>query len=140
MTTENWDPDVTRWNLHLLDVCTLSNDISHSTVTGYDPDFSKVEFVREGYVEPCNVENDEVLAHAYQEELSRLASAEVSGRHNFEDDHLPASILAQDWLGSSKRHGSSKFEIWLIRFLFIVHFLPISFVLILTRMLMMRRT
>ncbi|PON35243.1 OTU domain containing protein [Parasponia andersonii] len=109
MTTDNWDPDVKRWNLHLLDVCTLSNDISHSTVTGYDPDFSKVEYVREGYVEscsvePCHMENDEVIAHAYQEELSRLATAEVSGRPDFGEDHLQASILAQDWFGPSKRH------------------------------------
>lgn len=110
MMTDNWDPDVKRWNLHLLDVCTLSNDISHSTVTGYDPDFSKVEYVREGFVEPCNVENDEVIAHAYQEELSRLASTEVSGRHDVQENHLQASILAQDWLGPSKRHGSIDFD------------------------------
>ncbi|KAM6582740.1 hypothetical protein CsatB_009742 [Cannabis sativa] len=109
MTMDNWDPDVKRWNLHLLDVCTLSNDTSHSTVTRYDPDFSKVEYVQECYVEPNNVENDEVIAHAYQEELSRLASAENSGRPVFEEDHLQQSILAQDWLGPSKRHDSSDY-------------------------------
>lgn len=110
MATYKLDPDVERWGLHLLDVCTLANDTSHSTVTGYDADVSKVEYVREGYVvEPCNVENDEVIAHAYQEELSRLASAEASGRPDFDEERYQASIIAQDWLGPSKRHGSSNF-------------------------------
>lgn len=107
MTPHKIDPDVERWGLHLLDVCTLANDGSRSTVTGYDADFSNVEYVREGYVEPCNVESDEVLAHAYQEELSRLASAEASGRYNFDNENSQESILAQNWLGPSKRHGTS---------------------------------
>ncbi|XP_024031717.1 uncharacterized protein LOC21396225 isoform X2 [Morus notabilis] len=107
MATYKLDPDVERWGLHLLDVCTLANDTSRSTVTGYDADVSKVEYVREGYVvEPCNVENDEVIAYAYQEELSRLASAEASGRPDFDEEHYQASIIAQDWLGPSKRHGN----------------------------------
>ena len=110
MTTYKIDPDVERWGLHLLDVCTLANDGSRSTVTGYDADCSNVEYVREGYAELCNVESDEVLAHAYQEELSRLASAEASGRCNFEHEHLQASILEQNWLGPSKRHGTSGYE------------------------------
>ncbi|XP_050155661.1 OVARIAN TUMOR DOMAIN-containing deubiquitinating enzyme 9-like isoform X2 [Malus sylvestris] len=105
MTTYNLDPDVVRWGLHLLDVCTMSNDNSHSTITQYDQDFSQVECVREGYVEPCNVENDEIIAQAYQEELSRLTSVEKSGGSGYGDGQLEASILAQDWLGPSNRHN-----------------------------------
>ncbi|KAL5569368.1 hypothetical protein UlMin_025943 [Ulmus minor] len=146
MMTYKLDPDVERWGLHLLDVCILSNDISRSTVTGFDTDSSRVEYVREGYaepsnlendvregyvepsnlennfregyvessnlendvregyVEPSNLENDEVIAHAYQEELSRLASVEASGRHDLDVENFQASILGQDWLGPSKRH------------------------------------
>lgn len=107
MATYDVDPDVLRWGLHLLDVCTLSNDTSRCTVTQYDADLSQVEYVREGYVEPCIVENDEVIAQAYQEELSRLASEEASRCPNFGEENLQASILAQDWLGPSKRHNVS---------------------------------
>ncbi|TQD76070.1 hypothetical protein C1H46_038382 [Malus baccata] len=110
MTTYNLDPDVVRWGLHLLDVCTMSNDNSHSTVTQYDQDFSQVECVREGYVEPCNVENDEIIAQAYQEELSRLTSVEKSGGSGYGDGQLEASILAQDWLGPSNRHNGTGLE------------------------------
>lgn len=107
MTSYKFDPDVERWGLHLLDVCTLANDGSRSAITRYDADVSEVEYVREGYVvEPCNVENDEVIAHTYQEELSRLASEEASGLPHFGEEHYQASILAQDWLGPSKRHGN----------------------------------
>ncbi|KAJ0046762.1 hypothetical protein Pint_06011 [Pistacia integerrima] len=103
------DPDVVRWGLHqLLDVCTLSNAGSQSTVTGYDRDLSQVAYVREGYcqTEQANVENDEVIAYSLQEELSRVAAAEASGSVNSSQE----SIVAQDWLGPSRRHYSSGSE------------------------------
>ncbi|XP_059597786.1 OVARIAN TUMOR DOMAIN-containing deubiquitinating enzyme 9 isoform X3 [Vitis vinifera] len=103
------DPDVVRWGLHLLDICSLSNVGSGSSVTRYDADLSQVEYVREGYYEEQHnsVENDEIIAHALQEELSHIAAAEASGLSNVGKDHLQASILAQDWLGPSKRHPGS---------------------------------
>lgn len=104
MATYDIDPDIYRWGLHLLDICTLSNDSSRCAVTQYDPDFSRVEFVNEGYIEPCNVESDEVIAQAFQEELSKLATAEASGCTNLGEENTQASILSQDWLGPSKRH------------------------------------
>ncbi|KAK3034115.1 hypothetical protein RJ639_034467 [Escallonia herrerae] len=108
MTPCELDPDVVRWGLHLLDVCTLSNDGAPSTITLYDMDLSRVEYVREGYCETkqINVENDEVIAHALQEELSRLADAETSRLSHAENDYQQASILAQDWFGPSKRYGN----------------------------------
>lgn len=96
MATYDMDPDVVRWGLHLLDVCTLSNSGSPSTITRYDPDFSQVEYVREGFCQHTNVENDEAVARAYQEELSRLDSMEASGSY-LENQNACASILAQDW-------------------------------------------
>lgn len=110
MTTYEHDADVVRWGLHhLLDVCSLSNGAPGS-VTHYDTDFSSVEYVREGYCESnhINVENDEVIAHTLQEELSRLAIAESHGSsQSGEQEHQQISILAQDWLGPpSQRYGN----------------------------------
>lgn len=71
------DPDVVRWGLHLLDGCHIPCcGGSPGSTTHYEKDLSKVECVEEGYCETkCNeVENDEIIAHALQEELSRLGS------------------------------------------------------------------
>ncbi|KAK9283099.1 hypothetical protein L1049_011329 [Liquidambar formosana] len=102
------DPDVVRWGLHLLDGCCLPNNGPCSTVTHYDIDSSHVEYVTEGYIEKehVNVENDEIIAHALQEELSRVAAVEASESSHVGDEQLQASILEQNWLGPSKRHSS----------------------------------
>lgn len=111
MITCDQDPDVVRWGLHLLDICSLSNSGSRNTVTQYGTDLSRVECVREGYCESGHyVENDEIIAHALQEELSRIAAAESSGSSHAREENSQASILAQDWLGPSKRHWSSGHE------------------------------
>ena len=52
------DPDVVRWGLHLLDVCTVSNSVSPSIITRCDPGFAQIEYVREGFFQPTNMEND----------------------------------------------------------------------------------
>ncbi|XP_050251014.1 uncharacterized protein LOC126697920 isoform X5 [Quercus robur] len=105
--TYDYDPDVTRWGLHhLLDVCTLTNNASCSGVTRYDQDLSRVEFVREGYCEKDNVENDEAIAHALQEEFLRIDCLEASGVSNGGPEHLQESVLAQNCLGPSGRHYS----------------------------------
>ncbi|XP_050251012.1 uncharacterized protein LOC126697920 isoform X3 [Quercus robur] len=107
MATYDYDPDVTRWGLHhLLDVCTLTNNASCSGVTRYDQDLSRVEFVREGYCEKDNVENDEAIAHALQEEFLRIDCLEASGVSNGGPEHLQESVLAQNCLGPSGRHYS----------------------------------
>lgn len=107
MTINEQDPDVVRWGLHLLDICSISNGGAPDTVTHYGKDLSQVEYVIEGYYETkhINVENDEVIAHALQEELSRLANAEAFGSLPAVDDQRE-SILEQDWSGSSRRHGN----------------------------------
>ncbi|KAL0382682.1 UNVERIFIED_CONTAM: OVARIAN TUMOR DOMAIN-containing deubiquitinating enzyme 9 [Sesamum calycinum] len=75
------DPDVVRWGLHLIDVCSLTNDGSQRTITCYENDFSMTESVEEGFNDPAHsiVENDE-----------------------------KASVLAQDWIGPSGRHSNSE--------------------------------
>ncbi|XP_031092416.1 OVARIAN TUMOR DOMAIN-containing deubiquitinating enzyme 12 isoform X2 [Ipomoea triloba] len=138
------DPDVVRWGLHLIDVCSINDGGSPVTITQYDRDLSQTELIREGYngtsylpqtellregytgtsylpqtelnKEDCyvpshaNVENDEIIAHTLQEELSRIAIAESSGSSYVEEEHQKESVLSQDWLGSSKRHCNFGYE------------------------------
>ncbi|KAJ1406387.1 Papain-like cysteine peptidase superfamily [Sesbania bispinosa] len=101
MATHDMDPDVVRWGLHLLDVCTLSHRGSPSIITQYDPDLSQIEYVREGFCQHSYVENDEAVARAYQEELSQLDSMEASGMSHFENEQVRASVYGQDWLTPS---------------------------------------
>ncbi|KAJ0704934.1 putative ubiquitinyl hydrolase 1 [Helianthus annuus] len=121
------DPDIVRWGLHhLMEVCPVSNGGSPGVFTHYDKDLSSVEYVSEGYCESndvggendemfnvasvgndkglsySNVENDEMIARAFQEELSRLAVEENHGLVG--EVHQKESVLAQDWLAPSKRH------------------------------------
>ena len=119
MAIYEYDPDVIRWGLHHLDVCIPNDSGCPNTVTKYDRDLSEVAYVDEGYCEPmqANVYNDEIIAHAYQEELSRLAAAETSGSSHAEEEHQQISVLSQDWFGSSRRHcnsGMGRAEILLI--------------------------
>lgn len=107
MTTYDMDPDVVRWGLHLLDVCTFAHGGSPGVITRYDPDLSRVEYVREGFCQHSYVENDEAVARAYQEELSQLDSMDASGMSNFENEQVRASVNEQDWLSSS--NGSYNF-------------------------------
>ncbi|WJX14106.1 hypothetical protein P8452_04411 [Trifolium repens] len=103
MTSHDMDPDVVRWGLHLLDGCTFVHGRSPGVVTRCDPDLSQVEYVTEGFCEYSNVEHDEAVARAYQEELSQLDSMEASGMTNFENEQVRAAVNAQDWLSSSNR-------------------------------------
>ncbi|XP_011084314.1 OTU domain-containing protein DDB_G0284757 isoform X1 [Sesamum indicum] len=106
------DPDVVRWGLHLIDVCSLTNDGSQRTITCYEKDISMTESVEEGFNDPAYsiMENDEVIAQALQEELSRLAVVEASGSASSGEQYQKASVLAQDWVGPSERHLNSEYQ------------------------------
>nr|XP_012570028.1 uncharacterized protein LOC101507274 isoform X1 [Cicer arietinum] len=108
MTAHNMDPDVVRWGLHLLDVCTFSHGRTPSVETRCDPDLSRVEYVREGFCQPLYVEGDEALARAYQDELSQLDSMGAGGTKDFENEQVQASVNSRDWLSSS--NGSYNFD------------------------------
>lgn len=113
MNAYQLDPDVMRWGLqHLIDVCSISNDGAPETIICYKEDLSRTESVKEGYFNPTHfyVENDEVIAHALQEELSRLADADTSGSTSAGQQYKNESILAQDWLGHSGRHLNTGME------------------------------
>lgn len=117
MTMHEPDPDVLRWGLHLLDVCSLTNDSSEEIVTCYDPDYSKVEYVKEGYCESVHSaeDNDEMIARAYQEELSRIAASEVSNSSHGNEENQQKLVLAQDWhfnSGMGKKEKGKKKELF----------------------------
>ncbi|KAK1308712.1 hypothetical protein QJS10_CPA09g01783 [Acorus calamus] len=61
------------------------------------------EYAREGNLatDQTSIENDEIIAHALQEEFSQLAIAESSRPTLATDDHL--HVLAQDWFGPTMR-------------------------------------
>ncbi|KAK8947901.1 hypothetical protein KSP40_PGU015657 [Platanthera guangdongensis] len=99
------DPDVVRWGLHLLE-----GDISsaaYAETTGCsDANIYEAECSHERNIavyRTNNVENDEIIAHALQEELSLVALAEASGASPSGEEHLQASVLAQDWFGPAVR-------------------------------------
>ncbi|KAL3838305.1 hypothetical protein ACJIZ3_022896 [Penstemon smallii] len=106
------DPDVVRWGLHLIDVCSFTNNGSQETITCYEKDMSRTESVTEGF---CNststhsaVENDEEIALALQEELSRLSAAESSVSSSAGEQYKnESSVYAQGWLGPSQKHSNS---------------------------------
>ncbi|CAA3031635.1 Hypothetical predicted protein [Olea europaea subsp. europaea] len=104
------DPDVVRWGLHLIDVCSLTNCGSLGTVTCYEKDSSQIESVKEGYWDTAHsiLESDKEIAHALQEELSRLAALEALGSEYAVEQHQKASILAQSWLDPSRRNFGSE--------------------------------
>lgn len=101
------DPDVVRWGLHLLE-----GDISsaaYAETTGCsDANIYQAECSSERNIvvdrTKNSVENDEIIAHALQEELSLVAVAEASGTSPSGEEHLQASVLAQDWFGPAVRN------------------------------------
>lgn len=112
MTLHEQDPDILRWGLHLL----LGDDTSNSEETTRDDagNYDEGRSRRSDYEEttrddPDNydTENDAVIAHALQEEFSQLAIAEASGSSHEDEEHLQASVLAQDWSYPSTRNFDS---------------------------------
>ncbi|KAG9441853.1 hypothetical protein H6P81_017707 [Aristolochia fimbriata] len=113
MITYEQDPDVVRWGLNLLEGGDpFSNSAYCGTITQHDSNYYDEEHVRECHFssERPTIENDEILAHALQEEFSHLAVAEASGSPNAGEEHLQASILAQDWFGPSPNNYTEGHE------------------------------
>ncbi|KAK1290501.1 hypothetical protein QJS10_CPB18g01679 [Acorus calamus] len=97
------DPDVVRWGLNLLNGDPFSNSGYCGTTNQNDADYYVVEDAREGNfgTDQTTIENDEIIAHALQEEFSELAIAEASRPSHVTEDHL--HFLAQDWFGTTTR-------------------------------------
>ncbi|RWW26686.1 hypothetical protein GW17_00008920 [Ensete ventricosum] len=96
------DPDLVRWGLHLLleppsnsGYCATSSHNSTNDSRLHCADESGSSEARD------SVENDEVIAHALQEQLSQIAIAEASGPSLVTEEQLQESVLTQNWLASS---------------------------------------
>ncbi|KAJ0970329.1 hypothetical protein J5N97_023206 [Dioscorea zingiberensis] len=106
------DPDVVRWGLHLLHGDPFSYTEYCEMPIQNVVSFENGVHTREGNIDTdhTNVENDGILAHALQEELSQVAAEEASQSTRIGDEYVQASVLAQDWLGPSARYTNSGTE------------------------------
>ncbi|XP_073126523.1 OVARIAN TUMOR DOMAIN-containing deubiquitinating enzyme 12-like [Henckelia pumila] len=91
------DPEAVRWGPHLVNISFMNHGASEIVIFIED-DFSRTESVKEGFCGPKDsvVENDEVIAHALQEEFSRFAAAEASATSSLQQQ-IQVSVLDQDW-------------------------------------------
>nr|XP_010918682.1 OTU domain-containing protein 5 isoform X1 [Elaeis guineensis]XP_010918684.1 OTU domain-containing protein 5 isoform X1 [Elaeis guineensis]XP_029119781.1 OTU domain-containing protein 5 isoform X1 [Elaeis guineensis]XP_029119782.1 OTU domain-containing protein 5 isoform X1 [Elaeis guineensis] len=95
------DPDIIRWGLHLLQGDPASNSEYCGTDNQNDVSVYNGNYTREFRDDGTTVENDEIIAQALQEEFSQVAVAEASGPSHAGEEKLQASVLAQDWSGST---------------------------------------
>ncbi|KAG0453140.1 hypothetical protein HPP92_025494 [Vanilla planifolia] len=99
------DPDALGWNFDVLSVDPFSISGYCGVTTQNDDNFYDGTYVSECNLQTdlSSLEDDEILAHALQEEFLHLAVAEASVPANVGEEHLQASLLAQDWFGPSVR-------------------------------------
>ncbi|KAJ6806025.1 OTU domain-containing protein-like isoform X2 [Iris pallida] len=99
MTMYDQDPDILRWGLNILHVEPFSSSAYCGTATQDDAHLYDGGYTREGNfgTDHTCVENDEIIAHALQEEFSQLAVTEATGPSHASVEHSQASVLTQDW-------------------------------------------
>ncbi|XP_074582850.1 OVARIAN TUMOR DOMAIN-containing deubiquitinating enzyme 12-like isoform X2 [Curcuma longa] len=96
------DPDILRWGLHLLIDSSLNTAYSVTTHQHSVKDCIAQCANEVGLQEGCDsVENDEAIARALQEELSRVAIVDESESTHTTEEQLQASVLSQNWLAST---------------------------------------
>lgn len=128
MVVRDQDPDVIRWGLHHLfqgqgaaaaaDYCsahhpqTATTDyaqtehpVHHGDGDGDGDWDSPVGIKIDRITQNDAVENDEIIAHALQEELSQIAVAEASGTSHADEQH--SAVLTQQWFRPSIIHVAS---------------------------------
>ncbi|KAK8958621.1 hypothetical protein KSP40_PGU000904 [Platanthera guangdongensis] len=99
------DPDVLKWGFGLLN----GNPIPTSSYCGIsnerDVNFYDGAYVREGNfgTDHTSLESDDTITHILQEEFSQLAAVEATGPANVSEEHLQASVHAQDWFAPTTR-------------------------------------
>ena len=116
------DSDAARWGRHFLDVDQIFNysywgdnnqgnvSISHEQYTGHN----------DYYTQRSNVENDEIIAHVLQEELSQIAITEASESSHEEEPLQASSFTATDWLSSRNYYSGNARELLLVDALIIL--------------------
>ncbi|KAJ7981029.1 OTU domain-containing protein [Quillaja saponaria] len=107
MISDEQDPDVVRWGLQLFD----GDPFSNSGYCGADAqdyvDYYYEQYFKEDNCEDefNNIENDQLMAHALQEQLSQLAvvEAQVPPHEWVENMQLP--VYPQDWFSQCQPMG-----------------------------------
>ncbi|KAJ9178078.1 hypothetical protein P3X46_009993 [Hevea brasiliensis] len=111
MITHEQDPDVLQWGLQLFESNPYSNYIYCDTATQDGVDFYGEQLFKEDYynTDCCNIEHDELIAHALQEELSQLSVVEAPKSPHEEDEPLQVSSFQLDWHNQSMdNYGSGQ--------------------------------
>ncbi|CAL9200563.1 unnamed protein product [Musa hybrid cultivar] len=108
MITYEQDSDIHHWGFDFLHCDLFSVPPYCGGTSQQDSSFYDTSYVGEGDIDPecATIENDEIIAHALQEELSQLAVAEASGSTHAEDECLQVSVLTQDWFSPYMRSYS----------------------------------
>ncbi|KAL6987381.1 hypothetical protein U1Q18_052578 [Sarracenia purpurea var. burkii] len=96
------DSDVGRWGLQFLDIDQIFNCNYYGDNNQGNANINHEQYIGDTnyYTQPSNTENDEVIAHALQEELSQLTITEASESSRAEEPLNASSTTAPDWLGS----------------------------------------
>ncbi|KAI8524096.1 hypothetical protein RHMOL_Rhmol13G0122800 [Rhododendron molle] len=101
MITYEQDPDVVRWGLQLFEGDPYSHCGYYGSLTENNTDYYHAQdFKEDQYDVGCNnVEDDEFIAHALQEQLSQLSVSEASGSPTDGGEKVQAPFYSHDWLG-----------------------------------------
>lgn len=101
MITYEQDPDVVRWGLQLFEGDPYCNCAYYGSLTENNTDYYNAQDFKEvQYDVGCNnVEDDEFIAHALQEQLSQLSVSEASGSPTDGEEKVQAPFYSHDWLG-----------------------------------------
>ncbi|KAK2974737.1 hypothetical protein RJ640_007164 [Escallonia rubra] len=93
------DSDVVRWGLNFLDVDQIFSSTYYGDNSQHDVDICREHYIRDNHHETqhSSIENDEILAHALQEELSHLSVVEEDESSHAVQEHLSAPTGTEDY-------------------------------------------
>ncbi|XP_060201508.1 OVARIAN TUMOR DOMAIN-containing deubiquitinating enzyme 12-like isoform X1 [Lycium barbarum] len=100
------ESDAARGAFSFLDVDQLFSSNYYGDSRQHDIEISHEQYARENRCHPsyCNVENDELIAQALQEELSELSIAEDAESSHADQQYLQASTGVQHWQGPPREY------------------------------------
>ncbi|KAK2999274.1 hypothetical protein RJ639_023469, partial [Escallonia herrerae] len=100
------DSDVVRWGLNFLDVDQIFSSTYYGDNSQHDVDICREHYIRDNHheTEHSSTENDEILAHALQEELSHLSVVEEDESSHAVQEHLSAPTGTEDWCSPTSNY------------------------------------
>lgn len=108
------DPEVLQWGLQLFESDPYYNCAYGDTISPDEVDYNNGQHFGDDHydTECCNVEYDELIARALQEELSQLAVVEAPESPCGEEDNLQVPDFQEEWLSQSvANYYSGKWKI-----------------------------